>query len=144
MGCCPFLLVASIQNGSSPPTLSRLSGRIMFQSTCRVLFLQDCQLQFLGTLCSLKILVLFWGRMNLCSGCKYFPHQRRISNMITKCFFSVYHFFFLVRFSSFFCLLQFAVMGYLNSRPEILPTMLSGHLAISIQVEFNHKFMRSS
>jgi hypothetical protein len=97
-----------------------------------------------GHLCSLKILELFWGQMNLCSGCKYFPHQQRISNMIAKCLFSVYHFFFLVRFSSFFCLLQFAVMGYLNSRLEILLTMLSGHLAISIQVEFNHKFMRSS
>lgn len=90
-----------------------------------------------GHLCSLKILVLFQGKMNLCSGFKYFPHQQMIYNMITKWLFSVYHFFFLVRFSSFFCLLQFAVMGYLNSRLEILLTMLSGHLAISIQVEFN-------
>jgi CBS domain containing-hemolysin-like protein len=57
--------------------------------------------------------------------------------MNTKWLFSVYHFFFLVRLSSFFCLLQFAVMSYLNSRLEILLTMLSGHLAISIQVEFN-------
>ncbi len=97
-----------------------------------------------GHLCSLKILVLFRGQMNLCSGCKCFPHQRRISNMNTKCLFSVYHFFFLVRLSSFFCLLQFAVVSHLNSRLEILLTMLSGHLAISIQVEFNHKFMRRS